>query len=63
MEHEALTQEIAAYSCRNLPRSKAKHKVLDSVRLKYLTKVIPLSETQDLKTTQRKKTEIHHDDP
>lgn len=48
-EHEALTQEIASYSCPNIPKIKSNLKVLDSVSLKSLTKVDTLSETQELK--------------
>jgi hypothetical protein len=48
-EHEALTQEVASYSCRNLSKTKSKLKVLDSVSIKSLTKVIGSSETQEPK--------------
>lgn len=51
-EHEALTQEIASYSCPNLLKSKPKLKVLDSVSLINLTKIDDPSETQDLKHTK-----------
>lgn len=49
-EHEALTQEIASFSCPNLSKTKTKLKVLDSVSLNLLTELINSSETQDLKT-------------
>ena len=49
---EALTQEIASYSCPNVLKSKSKLKMLDSVSLKYLTKIDDSSETQDLKHTK-----------
>lgn len=45
--NEALTQEVASYSCPNQPKPKGKLKMLDQVSLKYLTEVNTSSETQD----------------
>ena len=46
-EHEALTQEIASYTCPNQPKLKRKLKVLDEVREKYLTDLNGLRQPQD----------------
>lgn len=46
IEYEALTQEIASYSCPNCTKSKPKLKMLDSVSLKSLTELVFSSETQ-----------------
>lgn len=58
-EHEALTQEIGSYRCTNRPKEKIFPKVLDSVRIKYLTEVNPLSETQDSKLRLQKGGELY----
>ena len=54
-EYEALTQEIASYSCPNCLKLKPKLKVLDSVRIKYLTKVNDSGESQASKHSDLKK--------
>ncbi len=58
-EHEALTQEIGSYQCPNRKKEKVFPKVLDSVSLKYLTEVNPLSETQDSKLRLQKGGELY----
>lgn len=46
-EHEATTQEVASYLCPKLPETNKKPKVLDTDRIKSLTKNISLSESQE----------------
>lgn len=49
--HEALTQEVAAYLCPNIRKSKGNSKVLDLVSEIILTKLVELEETH--KTQER----------